>query len=77
MQTNAVVHANIAVHVHKPAIIETTKSLTGVGESVGLDVGERVGLDVGDFVGLDGHTPSARQARLHVALGAVSGLYAD
>ena len=38
--------------VHKPAIIETTKSLTGVGERVGLDVGESVGLDVGDFVGL-------------------------
>ena len=58
------------MHIHKPAIIDTTKSLTivgervglDVGESVGLDVGERVGLDVGDFVELDGHTPSARQA---------------
>ena len=54
------------MHIHKPAIIDTTKSLTIVGE--------RVGLDVGEGVVLDEHTPLARQARLHVALGAVSGL---
>ena len=34
MQTNVVCNTNLQLHVHKPAIIKATKSLTIVGERV-------------------------------------------